>query len=149
MKRIVTLTTIATIGAIAFACAGCSKKSDADSALNNAVKAMAEPAPSAPPPAPAVAPAPAQPAPQAAPKVEVSQQMNQAVAAYKSGNYEDAVSKLQWLRAQKGTTPQQLTALQEATDAVMGEIYARAQKGDARAVAAVKQYEALQNANRN
>jgi hypothetical protein len=75
--------------------------------------------------------------------------MNQAVAAYKSGNYEDAVSKLQWLRAQKGTTPQQLTALQEATAAVMGEIYARAQKGDARAVAAVKQYEALQNANRN
>lgn len=72
--------------------------------------------------------------------------MTQAVASYKAGQYVDAVTRLQWLRARKGNTPEQIMALQEATAAVMGEIYARAARGDAVAQKAVKEYERLQNA---
>jgi hypothetical protein len=72
--------------------------------------------------------------------------MTQAIASYKSGHYEDAVTRLQWLRGRKGNTPEQLMAIQEAMAAVMGEIYARAARGDAAAQKAVKEYERLQNA---
>ena len=83
--------------------------------------------------------------PTAAATTPVSQQMTQAVASYKSGHYEDAVVRLQWLRARKGNTAEQILALQEATAAVMGEIYARAARGDPAAQKAVKEYERLQN----
>lgn len=46
-------------------------------------------------------------------------------------------------------SPEQLIAIQNATAAVMGEVYVLAAKGDARAIRAVKQYEALQNGRRN
>ena len=70
--------------------------------------------------------------------------MNQAVAAYKAGNLEDAVTRLQKLRASPVMTPQQRMALNDAMAAVMSEIYAMAEKGDGRAIAAVKQYEFMQ-----
>ena len=70
--------------------------------------------------------------------------MNQAVVAYKSGNLEDAVTRLQTLRASPVLTPQQRLALNDAMAAVMTEIYTMASKGDARAIAAVKQYEYMQ-----
>jgi hypothetical protein len=72
--------------------------------------------------------------------------MNQAVTAYQGGHYVDAVTRLQQLRAMTGKTPEQTMALQEAIAAVMGELYTRASKGDARAKAAVKEYERIQNA---
>ena len=125
----------------------CSKKPNTDRALDEAVKALAQPD-SAQQASPAVGqtpPPPATPIPTAAAATPVSQQMTQAVASYKSGHYEDAVVRLQWLRARKGNTAEQILALQEATAAVMGEIYARAARGDAAAQKAVKEYERLQN----
>jgi hypothetical protein len=127
---------------------GCGKKqSDPESALQDAVKEMEKGIPestAAPAPVtPAPGPAPAQPA--NAPPPPVAAQMNQAVSAYKGGNYVDAVARLQQLRAMKGKTPEQTLALQEAIASVMGELYTRASKGDTRAQAAVKEYERIQN----
>ena len=41
-------------------------------------------------------------------------------------------------------TPEQRMAMQDAVAAVMGEIYGLAEKGDARAIQAVRQYEQMQ-----
>ena len=125
--------------------AGCGgdKPADPESALQAAVKEM-EKAPETPAPA-AVAPAaaPQQPV-NAAPPPSMGVQMNQAVTAYQGGNFVDAVTRLQQLRAMKGKTPEQTLALQEAIASVMGELYTRASKGDTRAQAAVKEYERIQ-----
>lgn len=75
-----------------------------------------------------------------------AQQMKQAITDYKSGKMEDAVTRLQLLRAQTALSPQQRMALQDSIAAVMAEIYALAEKGDARAAAAVAQYEKMQTA---
>ena len=72
--------------------------------------------------------------------------MNQALASYKSGDYEDAVTRLQQLRATRAITTEQRMALQDAMASVMADIYARAARGDARAKQSVKQYEQLQTA---
>ncbi len=74
------------------------------------------------------------------------QQLQQAIADYKAGKMEDAVTRLQLLRAQPILSPQQRMALQDSIAAVMTEIYTLAEKGDPRAVAAVAQYEKLQTA---
>ncbi len=71
--------------------------------------------------------------------------MKQAVEAYKGGQLEDAVTRLQKLRATTTMTAQQRMALNDAMAAVMTDIYALAAKGEPRAVQAVKQYELLQN----
>ncbi len=71
--------------------------------------------------------------------------MQQAVQSYKAGQFEDAVVRLQQLRATPTMSAQQRMALNDAMAAVMGDIYALAAKGDPRAVQAVKQYELLQN----
>jgi hypothetical protein len=127
---------------------GCSKKSDTNSLLENAAKELqaTEAIPPAPPSPPPQSVQSVQPAPTTSqPALAPVQEMNQAMASYKSGNLEDAVTRLYKLRAQTAMTPQQLIAVQEATAAVMGEVYALAAKGDARAIAAVKQYEQMQN----
>src|SRR5688572_9131521 len=99
---------------------GCSKQADAGSALEEAAKAMDQPNPDQPgasavpqPTAPAPAATPTQPVPVIV-TTTVAQQMNQAVAAYKGGQYVDAVTRLQQLRAMTGKTPEQTLALQEA-----------------------------------
>ena len=74
--------------------------------------------------------------------------MKQALAAYKSGDLQDAVTRLQKLRATPAMTPQQRIALNDAMAAVMTEIYGLAAKGDARAMQAVKQYEQMQTQSR-
>ena len=74
--------------------------------------------------------------------------MSQALAVYKAGNLEDAVTRLQKLRAATALTPQQRMDLNDKMAAVMGEIYALAAKGDSRAIAAVKQYEQMQTQRR-
>ncbi len=75
-----------------------------------------------------------------------AQELKQAITEYKAGKMEDAVTRLQLLRSQSVLSPEQRMALQDSMAAVMTEIYALAQKGDARAVAAVAQYEKMQTA---
>ncbi|MDB6109065.1 MAG: hypothetical protein JWR69_815, partial [Pedosphaera sp.] len=80
--------------ALILAFSGCSKKTDAKSELEKTAslleKTEAAPAPATQPLQPAAAPT-AEPPP--------ARQMNQALAAYKSGDLQDAVTRLQTLRA--------------------------------------------------
>lgn len=128
---------------------GCSKKTDANAELERAASTLANaepaPAPAAVPSQPAQ-PLQAAPAPEAAPPP--AQQMNQAMVAYKAGQLEDAVTRLQKLRAMPTMTPQQRMAMNDAMAAVMSDIYALAAKGDSRAIQAVKQYEQMQTQRR-
>lgn len=86
--------------------------------------------------------------PEAPPVPAPAQQIKQAVEAYKGGKLEDAVVRLQTLRATPVMTAQQRMALNDAMAAVMTDIYAQAAKGDPRAVQAVKQYEKMQTQRR-
>ena|SRR5437762_2635238 len=140
------------ITAIAAVFAGCGHKKDAASELDKAAAAMAKfeaPQPVATP-LPAAPNQPASsPEPAAAPAVPPpAQQMQQAVAAYKAGQLEDAVTRLQLLRMTPVLTPDQRMVLQDSIAAVMTEIYTMAEKGDTRAIAAVMQYEKMQTAPR-
>ena len=129
-----TLTLWYAILAVGFA--GCSGKTDANSELEKAAKALGA-ADQTPAPAqqtqPAAAPATVQQSPR--------QQMDQAMSLYKSGDYENAMTRLQTIRERATMSPQQTMAVQDAMAAVMTDVYSRAAKGDARAQQAVKQYE--------
>jgi hypothetical protein len=120
---------------------GCSRKTDATGDLDKAAKALAQ-ADVAPPTATQVAP-PAAAA--ASGQQSPSQQMNQAMTLYKSGDYQNAMAHLQTLRQRSTLSPQQNMALQDAMAAVMTDVYTRASKGDARAQQAVKEYEQSKN----
>ncbi len=127
---------------------GCGKK-DAKTELERATDTIAkadagqaQPVPATPSPTPSE-PA-ATPAAEPAPSTPPAQQMRDALASYKAGNLEDAVTRLQKLRATPTLSPQQRMAVQDAVAAVMGEVYGMAAKGDARAIQAVKQYEQMQ-----
>jgi hypothetical protein len=131
---------------------GCSRKASVDRDLDRAVAALQQPGLPEAPPATAPAPAtpvqsPAQPAP-AAPDVGETPkaQMAQALAAYKSGNLEDAVARFQRLRTITSLTPQQRMAVQDAVAAVMNDVYALADKGNPRAVQALKEYNEARHA---
>jgi hypothetical protein len=142
-------TTMVLCASLAVAAFGCRQKTDAKSELEKAASVLAREEPAqAPPPAASQPAQPLQPSavPEApsAPVPAPAQQMSQALAAYKAGNFEDAVTRLQVLRATPVMTPQQRIALNDAMAAVMTEIYSRAAKGDARAIQAVQQYEELQ-----
>jgi len=129
---------------------GCGRQPAAKAELEKAAAIMAEGSESPGPPtvqpaadAPAVeSPTPAPPAPSA------SQQVQQALASYKAGQLEDSVTRLHRLRATPTLTAEQRMALQDAIAAVMSEIYDLAEKGDARAIAAVRQYEEMQTSPR-
>jgi len=122
--------------ALAIILTGCGKKTDANSELERAVSAMNQSAPAQPAqPSTATATAPARPP---------AQEMNQAMAAYKGGNFEDAITRLQNLRAAPVMTPAQRIAVNDATAAVMSELYTLAEKGDARAIQAIKHYQQMQ-----
>jgi len=128
---------------------GCTHKTDAGAELEKAAEALAKTDPAQPVPAPPVQAAPAQqpnePTPaQTAAVPPPAQQLQQALAAYKAGELEDAVTRLQKLRAAPILTPQQRMAVQDSVAAVMTEVYTMAAKGDSRAIAAVKQYEHMQ-----
>ncbi len=129
---------------------GCSKKTDANAELERAASTLANaepaPAPAAAPSQPAPAPQTTAPAPE--PAAPPAQQMNQAMSAYKAGQLEDAVTRLQKLRAMPTMTPQQRMAMNDAMAAVMADIYTLAAKGDARAIQAVRQYEQMQTQRR-
>lgn len=145
------LSIVLTVGVgLTFALAGCSKKTDANSELQRAAAEMGQTdagSPPVPPPQPTAEPVPNTPAP-AAPAEPPAQQMQQAIVAYKAGQLEDAVTRLQRLRATPTMSPQQRMALNDAMGAVMTEIYSLAAKGDSRAIMAVKQYEKMQTEHR-
>jgi hypothetical protein len=135
--------------------AGCHHKTDAKTELEKTAELLAKPAPE-PATAAQTEPAPNDPAPvtanlpsgespeQATPIVPPAQQMLQALAAYKAGELEDAVIRLQKLRRLSALTPEQRMAVQDSVAAVMQQIYEMAGKGDARAIEAVRQYEEMQ-----
>jgi len=131
---------------------GCSRKPDAKGELEKAAAALEKSDPTLPAPAqpaPLASPAPAVLPAGAAPSAAApAQQMRDAIAAYKAGNLEDAVTRLQKLRATPAMSPEQRIALNDAMAAVMTEIYALAAKGDSRAAGAVKQYEQMQTQRR-
>jgi len=120
---------------------GCGSKRDVNSELQKAAAAMAQPEPAQeaqPPVAEATQQAPSATAAQTTPAHTLGQQMNQAIAAYKAGNLDDAVVGLEKLRATPVMSAEKRMALNDAMAAVMSEIYALAEKGDARAIQAVK-----------
>ena len=133
----------------------CGHKATATSELE---KAASAPATAEPEPAPQAAPSAAEPAASepssiaapslggsaADPAPSPARQMQQALASYKGGELEDAVTRLQKLRMQPTLTAQQRMAVQYSVAAVMGEIYSLAEKGDQRAIQAVRQYEEMQ-----
>jgi len=90
--------------------------------------------------------APAEGAAEADPGPAPAEQVKKAIADFKAGKMEDAVTRLQLLRAQPVMSPEQRMALQDNIASVMQEVYAMAQKGDVRAKAAVAQYERMQTA---
>lgn len=128
---------------------GCGGKPEAKAELERAAETLAkvdtEPAPQAQPNAPA-APLPETPPTEASaePVVPPSQQMQQALTAYKGGQLEDAVTRLQKLRNIRTLTPQQRMAVQDSVAAVMNEVYELAAKGNVKAIQAVRQYEEMQ-----
>ena len=136
-------------GGLAVAAFGCSRKTDANAELEKAASLLANVA-TTPEAAPAQPSQPNQPAPAPAAASERApvQQMKQAMAAYQAGQLEDAVTRLQRLRAMPTMTPRQRMAMNDAMAAVMTDIYALAAKGDGRAIQAVKQYEELQTRQR-
>ena len=83
-----------------------------------------------------------------APTIVPAEQVRQAIDEYKAGKMEDAVTRLHLLRSTPVLSPEQRMALQDSMAAVMTEIYAKAEKGDPEAIAAVKQYEKMQTAGR-
>lgn len=116
---------------------GC-KKEDPVNELEKTAAAMATVAPAA---APASDGGAAGAMPPAA-------QVKEAIAEFKAGKMEDAVTRLQLLRSATVLTPEQRMALQDSMAAVMAQVYAQAEKGDARAIAAVAQYEKMQTGGR-
>jgi len=124
---------------------GCTRKPNANTELQKAASTLEQPAPAqSPAPAPVQTAQPARPAPAPTAAPAPAQEMKRALAAYKSGNLQDAVTRLHKLRATPVMTPQQRIALNDAMAAVMTDIYGLAAKGDARAIQAVKQYEQMQ-----
>jgi hypothetical protein len=128
--------------------AGCGSKTDTNSELQKAAVVIAKPetAQEAPPPAAeTVQQTPSAPAAQTpAPAQSQGQEMKQAITAYKAGELEDAVARLQKLRATPVMSAEKRMALNDAMAAVMSEIYTLAEKGDPRAIQAKKLYEQMQ-----
>jgi hypothetical protein len=135
-KRDVLTTPIVLSWLLVVATAGCGhKSSDTNTQIDQAVQAMAH----------AKTPPPTEAADSSASPVPTPvQQMNDALVSYKAGDYETAVTRFQTIRVHTVMTGEQLLALNNALTAVMGDLYARAAKGDAAAVQAVKQYEQMQ-----
>ena len=133
---------------------GCGHQPTAKEELEKAADALSK-ADAAPPPAPAPAAETTAPEPiavntaalggsAAGPAPTPARQMQQAISSYQGGELEDAVIRLQKLRMTPTLTAQQRMAVQDGVAAVMSEIYGRAEKGDARAIQAVRQYEEMQ-----
>ena len=122
---------------------GCREKSDANSELEKAVAVLQQPV-SGQSAAPTQVQSAQMPAASAAP----AQEMRQAIQSFKGGNLEDAVTRLQKLRAAPLLTPEQRIAVNDAIAAVMNEVTALAEKGDAHAIQAAEQFRRMQTERR-
>ncbi len=114
---------------------GCGKP-DPVAEMEKAAVTLEKTAPSAPATAATAEPAPVP-----------AREVKQAITDFKAGKLEDAVTRMQMLRAQPTMSPDQRMALQDSLGAMMTEIYSMAEKGDPRAIAAVAQYEKMQTAH--
>jgi hypothetical protein len=123
---------VAVLAFFGLAVGGCHRQGDANAELAKAVKELEQAAPGQPPA-------------QAGTSLPVAQQMNEAMVAYKGGDYLDAIMRLELLRSKATKTPDQMIAVQNAMAAVMAELYSRAKKGDTRAQQAIKQYQEERN----
>lgn len=122
------------------ALAGCGRNSrDTNAQLDQAVRAMAHAKSTS---TMAVGDSSTTPAP------TPLQQMNEALASYKNGDFESAVTRFQNIRVHTPMTGEQILALNDALAAVMSDLYSRAAKGDAAAAQAVRQYEQMQRQRR-
>jgi hypothetical protein len=128
---------------------GCNHQVDAKTELEKAATVLDQPSvasgsPTAEaPPPPTESPA-AVPEPVAGLAATPAQEMHLAISSYKTGELEDAVTRLQKLRATPTLTAEQRMAVQDSVAAVMTEICTLAAKGDPKAIQAVKQYELMQ-----
>ena len=116
---------------------GCHKPADASADLANAVKVLEQ--------VPAGQPAPPQGNPNGQGSPPASQQVNEALTAYKGGSYADAIGCMELARLNPNKTPAQTMAIQDAMAAVMADLYTRAAKGDVAAQRAIAQYQENRN----
>lgn len=123
----VVLSTLLILGTV-----GCHKTADSQIQIEQAAQAMAQ----------TETPHPTASATPAASPVE---QVNEALGAYKSGNYTEAVTRFQTMRGHTAMSGQQLESLNNVMAAVMSDLYARAAKGDAQAQAAIEEYRRLKS----
>ena len=130
---------VAVCASLTMAFVGCDRKADANRELEQAARTFEKAEPTQPAP-----PVLSEPVPTSAPSPAPAQELKQALVAYKAGELEDAVTRLQKLRATPVMAPEQRMALQDAVAAVMTEIHALADKGDARAQQAIKRYKEMQ-----
>jgi uncharacterized protein (DUF849 family) len=119
-----------------FGAAGCGKKTGVNNELERAVKAVATEA----------GPETVQTDP-AAPQT-AAQQVEQATASFKAGDYSDAVTRMSTVLVQGSNgkmpmTPQQYMAVQDAAGAMLSDLYVRASTGDAKAQQAIENYNRL------
>jgi len=147
MNKLLRLASVVLV--LTFVVVGCGQKPEAKAELERASEALARTGPEPAPPAPTAAdpsplPSAAPTETSAEPVVPPAQQMKQALASYKDGKLEDAVTRLQKLRAIRTLTPQQRMAVQDSVAAVMNEVYELAAKGNMKAIQAVRQYEEMQ-----
>jgi hypothetical protein len=75
---------------------------------------------------------------------EIKAAWDKGLAAAKAKDYVAAISALQQLKTQTGLTPDQLKAVEEEATAISDEMYAAANKGDAKAKDAINKLRQLQ-----
>ena len=121
---------------------GCSKKTDVNAELENAVKVLdgSNPGQVSTPQAPAAQPQNA-PVAQMAP----AQQVSQALTSLKEGKYTETITYMESARSNPRKSPEQMMAIQNAMAAVMNDLYARAANGDAAARQAINKYNEERN----
>ncbi len=119
--------------ALAFALGACSKKADVKSSVSQLEKAF--PSEAAPATVETQSAAPS-PAPQAAADL-----VKTALSAVRANDYASGVIALQAAQQKPGMTAAQVTAAQDAKQAMVGELQRRAVNGDQQALAQLKAIE--------
>jgi len=119
------------LGAI-LALSGCSKKPDVKATTSELEKAFPAAASAAPAEAPAAA---------AAPVAEANSYVKAALSSVQANDYAGSVIALQTAQRVRGVTADQLIAIERAKQAMTANLLARADRGDAKAIADLKAIE--------
>ncbi|HVY68576.1 MAG TPA: hypothetical protein VHH73_01525, partial [Verrucomicrobiae bacterium] len=112
---------------------GCKKKADPVNEMEKAVAVLSKPVPAAEAPA---APSGAEPP---------AKMMQAALADYKAGKFDDTVVQFQLMRNMNNLGAEQRWIMQDTINNVMLDLYAKAEKGDAQAAAAIARYGQMQH----